>query len=29
MSESEFMGTLIRAFYPVIKLYRTNAGTFY
>lgn len=29
MSESEFMGTLIRVFYPVIKLYRANAGTFY
>ena len=29
MNESQFMNSLIRAFYPVIKLYRTNAGTFY
>ena len=29
MSESQFMNQLIRTLYPVVKLYRCNAGTFY
>lgn len=29
MNESQFMNQLIRTFYPVFKLYRCNAGTFY
>lgn len=29
MNESEFMNQLIRVMYPVVHLYRANAGTFY